>query len=213
MNTSPQIIEALAAGLAARLIHDFAGPLSGVVSGLDLHADSRDEDLRASGLDLAAASARSLLDMLEFGRVAYAAAGGPLSGQEVARLAAHPFAGRRARLVWLADLPSFSPLAAQTVLILAQIVAGALGAGGSATVTSGADEKGELVLKIAGDGARAALAADTLRGLAGKPATVDGLPGRWAPARYLHAIVTSAGGRVAATTLPGVFTIEAALPV
>src|SRR5207244_5802821 len=63
----------LAAYLAARMCHDFISPASAIVSGLDLLEDPTAQDMRDDAMELIAASARKLADLLSFTRVAFGA--------------------------------------------------------------------------------------------------------------------------------------------
>jgi histidine phosphotransferase ChpT len=203
--------ELLAAGLAARILHDISGPASGVASGLDLLAESGRADGDGAALDLAVSSARSLLDLLEFHKVAFGAGGEAMSGGAAKRLAFTPFEARRPRLEWVSELDPFPGAAAQTMLILAQIAAGALAAGGVARASAHLVQC-DIVIRIDGEGPRAILQPETLEGLEGRDLS-RGLAGRWAPSRYLNALVTGAGGALTATNDIGRFSLTATLPV
>src|SRR5690606_23601164 len=63
----------LAAFLAGRLCHDLLSPASALASGIDLLGDPSMAGMRDETLDLIGNSARKLLDLLEFSRVAYGA--------------------------------------------------------------------------------------------------------------------------------------------
>jgi histidine phosphotransferase ChpT len=202
--------ERLAAALAARILHDISGPASGVASGLDLLAEPGQADTDGAALDLAVSSAKGLLDLIEFHKVAFGASGDALGGAVLHRLALAPFEGRRSQLEWAAQIDAFPGLAAQTMLILAQVAAAALAAGGLARATAICIQ-GDIVIRIDGEGPRAALHPENLEGLEGRDLS-KGLAGRWAPCRYLNALVTGAGGAVAATTDVGRFSLAATLP-
>jgi histidine phosphotransferase ChpT len=198
----------LAARLAARILHDLSGPASGVASGLDLLAVGGGDDDAA--LDLAASSARSLLDLIEFHQVAFGGRGEAVSGAVLKRLALTQFEGRRPTLEWEPAIEPFPALAAQATLILAQIAASALAVGGVAHLSASRAE-GELVIKVDGRGPRAALQPETLEGLAGRGFS-HGLAGRWAPSRYLHALIAEIGGAVTVTAGVDEFALGAVLP-
>jgi histidine phosphotransferase ChpT len=202
--------ETLAAGIAARILHDLSGPASGVASGLDLLADPGGADADGAALDLAVSSAEALVQLIEFHKVAFGATGEAVSRTALHRLALTPFEGRRPRLEWAADIDEFPPPAAQAMLILTQIAAAALAAGGLARATASFDDGG-VVIRIEGQGPRATLNPETVDGLEGR-ALSRGLAGRWAPSRYLAAVVAAAGGVLKAT--PGVaqFSLAAILP-
>jgi len=200
--------EFLAAGLAARILHDISGPASGVASGLDLLTESGQGD--GAALELAVSSARILLDLLEFHKVAFAGGAAPVAGATLQRLALTLFEARRPRLEWVSDLDPFPGPAAQAMLILAQISAAALAAGGLARANA-ARVREDIVIRIDGEGPRAALHPESLDGLEGRD-LLGGLAGRWAPSRYLSALVTAVGGAVTATTGVGRFSLTATLP-
>ena len=126
MSRSPVTPETLAAALAARLVHDLSGPASGVASGLELHADPDLPEMKADGLNLAAASSYALVDLLEFCRVAFGATGEPLAADALGKLAQTQFTGKRAALDWSPSAAELSGAQAQALLILAQIAAGGL---------------------------------------------------------------------------------------
>lgn len=203
--------ETLAAALAARLIHDFAGPVSAVVTGLDLQAASGDPALKASGLALAAESARSLLDMLEIARVAFGASGGSQTARTMSRLAAGCFAGKRATFAWEPEREVFEAIAARTLLLLCQVAITGLGAGGVAELSFDQDAE-EQRFKIVGRGPRAALPPEVVNALNAGRTAGGVMAGRGAPACYLFAITSSAGGRTKHDSLPDGFLISVTLP-
>jgi histidine phosphotransferase ChpT len=184
--------EVLAASLASRLIHDAMGPASGVVSGLDLFNQSEGEDMRGEALALAASSGRQLVDRLTFFRVAWG--GGPeaMDTGELERLAQNLFVGLRPRLEWFATVATLPAVGARTLLGLVHIAADAVAAGGTAVVT--VNRAGEwAVIRVEARGPRLRIPPETLGGLAGE-ALAEGVPGRWAPAFFLHACLAAAGG-------------------
>jgi hypothetical protein len=205
--TPPQT---LAAALVARVLHDISGPSSGVAAGLDLLAGPGGAKDDSGAFDLAASSAQALLDLLEFHKLAFGSGGEPISGASLERLAQTPFAARRPRLEWRAELDPWPALAAQATLVLVQITAGGLAAGGLARATA-SRVRGDILVRIDAEGPRAALPPEALEGLQGRDLS-RGLPGRWAPSRYLHALVTGAGGDVRASAEDGHFSLSATLP-
>jgi len=210
MTTSTPGPEILAAALAARLIHDISGPASGIITGLDLQADSDDPALRASGLALAADGARSLLDMLDVCRVAFGASGGSQSAQTLERLTATCFAGRRAKLAWSPQNTTFDAAASRSILLLCQIGAAGLGGGGVAELSANRPAT-DWRIQIDGRGPRAALPAEAIEGLAGREPD-GGVAGRWAPARYLRAVTDSASGKVSWESLADGFRVAVIVP-
>jgi hypothetical protein len=201
----------LAGRLAARILHDLSGPASGVASGLELLVEPGATDLGAAAIDLAASSARTLLDLIEFHQVAFGGRGDAVSGALLKRLALTQFEARRPTLEWAPAIEPFPPLAAQATLILVQIAAGALAAGGLARLSASRVDE-ELVIGVDGRGPRATLQPEILEGLGGHDLS-HGLPGRWAPCRYLHAVVADVRGSVTATIGADRFSLGLVLPL
>jgi hypothetical protein len=204
------LAQRLATRLAARILHDLSGPASGIVSGLDLLAEPRETDIDGAALDLATSSARTLLDLIEFHQVAFGGRGEAIGGVALERLALTQFEARRPTLEWAPAIEPFPALAAQATLILVQIAAGALALGGIARVTASCAGD-EISIRIDGEGPRATLHPEMLEGLEGHDHS-QGLAGRWAPSRYLQALVAEARGSVMAATGRDRFTLGASLP-
>jgi histidine phosphotransferase ChpT len=208
--TTPVPPEALAAGLAARLLHDLSAPVSAILSSLEILEDPAAEAFAGSALGLAANNTRRLLNMLTFCRVAFGGGAAAMDGRAVVALALAPFEARRPTLVWAGDPPTFSAPAAQVMLILAQIAADALATGGLARAGARTWE-GEVTLWIDGEGATAQVFPETIEGLEGRPQT-RGLAGRWAPGFWVHTVVARAGGILGLAQRPRGFRLEAKLP-
>ncbi len=203
--------DTLARALAARLLHDLSGPAHGVLSGLELQQDPGDDEaLRAEAADLTDSSARALLARLEFCRAAYGEGGEAKTGAALEALARTAFANGRARLAWAPGDVTFKAAAVQAALILAQIAADALASGGVARLNA-TIAAGWMTLRVEGEGPRSRFHAETLDGLAGRPAG-EGLAGRWAPAFLVQALCRRAGGALAIARRPDGFVIEATLP-
>jgi histidine phosphotransferase ChpT len=199
--TAPQAAlapEELAAKVAARLCHDFLSPASGIMSGLDLLEDPSAKDMRDEAMDLIASSARKLVDSLTFARVAFGAyaSAEAFDSRELETLSQGVFAHVRPTLEWAVEAPTLPKAAARALLNLVQIAAGALATGGVATVTAKV-ENGWVAVLIDAAGPRVRMHPDVVAGLKGEPLG-EGLAGRWVQAYYLHALVTAAGGMVAA---------------
>ncbi len=64
----------LAALIAAKLCHDFISPSGAIVSGLDLLNDPTAQDMRDDALALITDSARKMVALVQFCRVAFGAA-------------------------------------------------------------------------------------------------------------------------------------------
>lgn len=185
----------LAAHLAGRLCHDFISPASAIASGLDLLADPAAADMRDEALALVETSARKLVALLAFSRVAFGGAGaGELVGaHELEALARGLYAHGRAELDWSVQRPSLPRPAARALLNMAQIAAGALPTGGTARVRA-CDDGAALLLQVEARGPRARLRPETAAGLNGEPLG-EGLAGPWVQGYFLHGAVAAASGR------------------
>jgi histidine phosphotransferase ChpT len=196
---TPEIRPAeLAAYLAARMCHDFINPASAIVSGLDLLEDPTAQDMRADAMELIAASARKLSDLLLFTRVAFGAAASAetFDARELEKLAQGVFGHMRAQLDWQVEPSAVNKPAARALLNLAQIAGAALPTGGTARVGA-VEDGGQIAIAIEATGPRARLRPEVLAGLHGE-GPGDGLHGHWVQARYVHFFVNDAGGQVSA---------------
>ena len=188
----------LAAQLAARLCHDVISPASAIVSGLDLLEDPTAADMRDDAMNLIGASARKLVAVVAFARVAFGASASAESFdvRELERLTQGVFDHVRPNLEWAVAQQSLNKAASRALLNLAQLGAGALPTGGVARIT--AAETGErVIIMVEAVGPRARLRPEILGGLRGERLT-EGMAGHWVQAYYLHALVTAAEGEVAA---------------
>lgn len=183
--------EFLAAKILSRALHDIAGATSGLTAALDLLGDADNSAFHADALILARDSLAQMSARIAFCRAAFGGAG-TSDRQAFADLIEIPFAGSRARLEGSELAPDAPPIVLQGALILVQISAEALASGGAARLSL---ERGDGAwrVRVDGAGAKARLIPETLAGLGGL-ALESGLAGRWAPARYLHAVAASVGG-------------------
>ncbi len=204
--------EELAARLASKLCHDFISPAGAIVSGLDLLDDPAAKDMRDDAMELISASARKLVDQLAFARAAFGAAAGVtlFDCAELQRLTQGVYAHVRADLDWVVAAPQLPKAAAQSLVNLAQLAAGALPLGGTARVEVTQDGEGYQITATA-KGPKARLHAEVAGGLAGEPLG-DGLAGRWVQAYYVHALAAAAGGRLEAAADDEGVTLQARLP-
>lgn len=205
--------EDLAAKLAARLCHDFMSPASGIVSGLDLLEDPSAKDMRDEAMNLIESSARKLVDLLTFSRVAFGsyASAEVFDARELEGLAKGVFAHVRPELDWQVTEPQLPKSAARALLNLLQIAAGALATGGVARTTVTTAPDGQCTVLVEAQHARVRMHPDVAAGLAGEPLS-EGLAGRWVQAYYLNALVTAAGGTVSATPGEEKISFQAVLP-
>ncbi len=186
--------DVLAAALAGRLIHDVMGPLSGVISGLDLLADPKARDMHDDALALATTSARDLREAMAFSRALY---GASAAAMDPAALEAHArglFAQGRASLDWTIELDTVSAPTGRALLGFVRLAQSAVVSGG--TVVARAQAAPVVTVSVEAAGPRLRLTPEAKAGLAGQPFT-DGLIGQWAPAYHLWAQAVGAGGTVA----------------
>ena len=202
----------LAATLAARLCHDFISPASAIVSGLDLLDDPTAKDMRDDAMGLINTSARKLVDLLSFARVAFGVAAGAeaFDSAELERLAKGVYAHARPELDWAIEPQTVEKAPARALLNLAQLAATALPLGGVARIEL-SRPRGGTRISILARGPKARLHAEVAAGVAGQPLG-EGLSGRWVQAYYLYALMSAAGGRLAARSEEGFVHFQAALP-
>lgn len=203
----------LAALLAARLCHDFISPASAINSGLDLLEDPTAQDMREDAMGLITQSARKLVDLLAFSRVAFgaSAAAEEFDSRDLETLARGVFAHVRPEMEWAVEPPTLNKPAARTLLNLAQIAAGALPTGGLAKIRA-VNADGRIAVSVDATGPRARLRPEVLAGLKGEPLGEGALGGHWVQAYYLHALLRAAGGQVAAEATEEKVTLAAWIP-
>jgi len=212
-NTLPVDAADLAAYVAAKLCHDFVSPAGAVMSGLDLLNDPTAQDMRDDALDLITQSARKMIALVHFCRVAFGAAttSERFTGAELHGLVAGMVEGGRATLDWQVSETDLAKPAARALVNLAYLTAAALPSGGAATITS-AREGDALVLTGVAIGARARLKPEAATGLAGHRLT-EGLAGQWVQPYWLWLTVAQAGGTLAVTTDEGQVRMTARMPL
>ena len=210
---APVTAEALAAFLAARMCHDYISPAGAIVSGLDLLDDPSAQDMREDALGLIASSAKKLVALLQFDRIAFgaSAAAESFDCNLLETLTRDVFGHIRAELTWAVEPATLPKPAARALLNMAQIAGAALPTGGVATLMVTVDEAGAALITARSAGPRARLRPEVVAGLQGQPMT-DGLSGHWVQAYYLHGIVTSVGGTLEAQTELETVAIQARLP-
>jgi histidine phosphotransferase ChpT len=203
----------LAAQIAARLCHDFISPASAVVSGLDLLEDPTAQDMRDDAMNLIAQSARKLADLLQFSRVAFGASSSAetFDARDLESLAKGVFAHVRPELEWKVEPPAVNKATARVLMNIAQISAGALPMGGTATLRA-VEADGKIAITVDAVGNRARLKPEVLRGLRGQDRG-DAVGGAWVQAYYLYLIVKGAGGMLAAESNEEKVTLAAVLPL
>lgn len=202
----------LAAFIAAKLCHDFISPAGAITSGLDLLKDPSAQDMRDDAMSLIEQSARKLVAIVNFARVAFGAAttSERFSAAELEPLINGMFDGGRASLSWQPTVTEFSKIEARALLNLAHLTGAALPSGGVATVTALRDADG-LRLEGVAEGARARLKPEARTGLAGERLT-EGLAGQWIQPFWLWLTVAEAGGTLAVDAGEGRVVLTASMP-
>ena len=210
----PQAVSApdLAAQLAGRLCHDFISPASAINSGLDLLDDPSAADMREEAMSLIAGSARKLVALLAFSRVAFGASATAedFSAGELETLVKGVYAHVRAELDWAVTAPTLNKPSARALLNIAQIAATAFPSGGVVRLSVEPDG-GAVRVEAVATGAKPRMRPEVATGLRGEPLG-EGLGGPWVQAYYLHALVARAGGRLDFDTGEDRVRITARLP-
>jgi histidine phosphotransferase ChpT len=186
----------LAAYLAARMCHDFISPAGAITSGLDLLDDPSASDMREEAMGLIQSSARKLVELLAFSRVAFGASASAetFDTRTLETLTQGVYAHVRPELNWSVALPSVNKAAARALLNMAQLAASALPTGGSATVTATA-QGDQVLIRVEARSQRVRLRPEVVSGLNGEKLD-GGLSGQWVQAYYLSALIREAGGHL-----------------
>jgi len=202
----------LAAHVAAKLCHDFISPSGAIVSGLDLLRDPSAQDMREEAMGLIEASARKMVSIVHFARIAFGAATSAerFDAGELKSTLDGVFGHMRAELDWASDVQTFEKAEARALLNLAYLGGGALPTGGTATVVARRDEDG-LKMAVEARGPRARLKAETLTGLKGERLT-EGLAGQWIQAFWLSQVVADAKGFIEVETDQDLVSLRIRLP-
>ena len=202
----------LAAYVAAKLCHDFVSPAGAIMSGLDLLNDPTAQDMRDDAMGLVTQSAKKLIALVHFCRVAFGAAttSERFAAEDLRGLVAGMVEGGRATLDWRVAEADFGKPAARALVNLAHLTAAALPSGGVATISS-RREGDALVLTGVAEGPRARLKPEAAVGLAGHRLT-EGLAGQWIQPYWLWLTVEQAGGALAVATDEGRVEMRARMP-
>ena len=160
----------LATQLVGKLCHDFISPAGAIISGLDLLEDPAAQDMRADALQLISASARKLVTLVHFARVAFGAATSSesFSAAQLRVILADVYETMRAELDF--TIPGdivFEKPAARALLNLGLIAGNALPVGGTARLELTQDD-GRMTLTSVSNGPRARLKAEAIEGLKGQ---------------------------------------------
>ena len=203
----------LATQLVAKLCHDFISPAGAIMSGLDLLEDPSAQDMKQEALNLISASAKKMVTLVHFARVAFGAAttSEAFSGKELHKILGDMFSTMRAELVFDIDPDlHFSKPVARALLNLGLIAGNALPVGGKARLdVTRTDET--LTLASTSQGPRARLKPEAIEGLSGQ-ALGEGLNGQWIQPHWLYSVVHEAGGDLAFSSEPDLLSITITLP-
>ena len=186
--------QALAALVAGKLCHDFISPAGAISSGLDLLKDPTAQDMRDDAMSLIEASAKKMVALVAFARVAFGASNSAerFSGAELGELVTSLSEGGRATLEWRADGGDYSRAQARALVNLGWLTLAALPSGGAAVISTRRDG-GALEITGLAEGARARLKPEAVAGLAGRP-LAEGLQGQWIQPYWLWLTAHDAGG-------------------
>ena len=203
--------QALAALVAGKLCHDFISPAGAISSGLDLLKDPTAQDMRDDAMGLIEASARKMVALVAFARVAFGASTSAerFSGAELGELVAGLTNGGRATLEWRVDAGDFSKAQSRALVNLAYLAMAALPSGGAAVISA---TRGEgLTIAGVAEGPRARLKPEAVAGLAGRP-LAEGLPGQWIQPYWLWLTANDAGGSLEVAVDEGRVALSAHMP-
>ena len=203
--------QALAALVAGKLCHDFISPAGAISSGLDLLRDPTAQDMRDDAMGLIEASARKMVALVAFARVAFGASTSAerFSGAELGELVAGLTEGGRATLDWRVEGGDYSKAEARALVNLGWLTLAALPSGGAATITTARND-GVTISGVA-EGARARLKPEAVAGLAGRPLS-EGLPGQWIQPYWLWLTAHDAGGSLQVETGEGRVALTVHMP-
>jgi histidine phosphotransferase ChpT len=203
----------LATYVAAKLCHDFISPSGAIVSGLDLMRDPAAQDMRDDALSLIEQSAKKMVALVHFARVAFGAAttSERFTAAELRSLVLAMTEGGRASLDWRITEGEFSKPQARALTNLAYLTVGALPMGGNAVIQTRIDGEALFIEGFA-EGARARLKPEAVTGLAGERLT-DGLAGQWIQPYWLWLTVVQAGGVLRTIVEEGRVALVARMPL
>ena len=204
----------LATQLVAKLCHDFISPAGAIMSGLDLLEDPSAQDMRQEALNLIAASAKKMVTLVYFARVAFGAAttSEAFSGRELNKILADMFDTMRAELDFdIAGDLHFPKPAARALVNLGLIAGGSLPTGGKAHIETRRDADA-IYFTATSKGPRARLKPEAIEGLSGLPLG-EGLQGQWIQPHWLWSVVQEAGGTLDFTAEPEHLTFNIRMPL
>ncbi|MGA9659167.1 MAG: histidine phosphotransferase family protein [Asticcacaulis sp.] len=203
----------LATQLVGKLCHDFISPAGAIMSGLDLLEDPSAQDMRQEALNLISASAKKMVTLVHFARVAFGASSTSeaFNAGQLEKNLADMFSTMRAKLDFaIAPDMVFEKPAARALLNLGLLAGNSLPTGGKARLEAHKTDEG-LVLTANSQGPRARLKAEAIEALNGQPLG-EGLSGQWIQPHWLYSVVHEAGGRLTFTSEPDHLSFRIILP-
>ncbi len=191
--------------LAARLVHDVTGSLSGVVTGIDL---LESPDLGDDAKTLIQSSARRLLNSLAVERALHSTSDAPFAQSHLKGLVSTLLADLQIDLNWKDGHETIPGPQGRILLALIQLASQTVSADGLIEVEFW-DHPARLRIISAGRSVRAA--PEMLAGLAGTTSD-GGMSGRWATAFLILQDIKAAGGILLTDLASDRFTIKATFP-
>jgi histidine phosphotransferase ChpT len=196
----------LAERVAERLCHDISSSAQALASGLDLLQDARTGEERDEAVSLLSEALAAQTSKVGYARRAYGLAQAA-DTSDLKALAEALYADLRPTLDWAVEAPSLGPAAARVLLILLQIAADAVAAGGVVRATSAHDSS---MVGVDMTGPRVALKDEIRTGLTGGSITA-GRGGRWIQGAFVAALASAAGGKIEIDLRDGGATIRVSL--
>ena len=203
----------LATQLVGKLCHDFISPAGAIISGLDLLEDPSAQDMKQEALNLISASAKKLVTLVHFARVAFGAAttSEAFNAGQLQKILDDIYSTMRAELDFdiQADIVFQKP-AARALLNLGLLAGNALPVGGKAKISL-SQQDGQIVLTSESRGPRARLKPEAIEGLTGL-ALGEGLSGQWIQPHWLYSVVHEAGGSITISSDIDLLALKVVMP-
>jgi histidine phosphotransferase ChpT len=181
----------LAERVVERLCHDVSSSAQALASGLDLLCEAQTQAEREEAVAFLSDALAAQKFKVGFARRVYGLAQAT-DAAELKALAEALYADLRPSLDWAVNAPRLGPAASRALLLLLQIAADALAAGGGVRATSTPDGV-DLAVELTGP--RVVVREEVRAGLSGQPVTA-GLGGRWVQGAFVAALASAAGGGV-----------------
>ncbi|MBP2157833.1 MULTISPECIES: histidine phosphotransferase ChpT [Asticcacaulis] len=203
----------LATQMVAKLCHDFISPAGAIMSGLDLLEDPSAQDMKQEALNLISTSAKKLVSLVYFARVAFGAANTAeaFNAAQLNKILNDVYASLRAELDFRIE-PNviFEKPAARALLNLGLLAGNSLPMGGKMRLET-SNEDGQLIITAEARGPRARLKPEVVEGLSGVPLS-DGLAGQWIQPHWLYSVVAEAGGEISWVAETDILILTVKLP-